>query len=292
MAGISAAVWCKRLGLSAVLIEREDRIGGQLHQIKNEIWDYPPHVYANGSELLAEVSRYLEILGLDLRLNEALLSVDTLTREVTTSKGGYRCDYLILATGVRPNTLPLLEHSRLALAPWFSTTSQGELLSGTHVLIIGGGDRAVESACNLSAHARHVWLAVRSNRLRARPEWVERLSLCRNVTILWETQLVGTQETGKPCGVYLATNGDRKPRFLPMDWVLPRIGVIANSETVPSLERDEQQYLRVDPFQVTSTDWIYAIGDVTNGAAYAGLALAVGQGMRAAKHISLSIREG
>ncbi len=290
MGGVSAAIWCKRLGLQAVLIEREDHIGGQLRQIKNEIWDYPPNTFENGLALLSQLEKKIEAARIDCRLGEALLKIDPGRRIITTSKQSYTADYVILATGVRPNTLPILEQSSLALSPGFSTTSQGETLAGKKVLIIGGGDRAMESGYNLSRHAAHVWLAVRSGRLRARPEWAERLLNCSNVTIFYNTRLVGIKED-KPIGVWLQSTLEKEPFFLEIDWILPRIGVKGNNDEVASLVWNKDGFIQVNEHQLTNVPWIYSIGDVTNGAAYASLALASGQAMKAVKHISLRLKE-
>lgn len=291
LAGLTAAIWCKRLGLHAVVVEREREIGGQLQHIKNEIWDYPPYVYENGLALLSALKENEQVGRLDCRLGETLLSIDDNKRRIHTDKRTYEAEYVILCTGVRPNSLPALHRSNMVLAPWFSTTSQGEVLREKNVLIIGGGDRAMESGYNLAAYARHIFIAVRRNRLRARPEWVRRLSACENVTIMLNTELARTSEH-EPKGVFLRTAGAPSERFLAVDWILPRIGVRGNSEAVPFLKTYGQQFVEVDSFQVTSTDWIYAVGDLTNGAAYASLALAAGQAMKAVKHISLRKKEG
>jgi thioredoxin reductase (NADPH) len=159
-------------------------------------------------------------------------------------------------------------------------------------LIIGGGDRAFESAYNLSEYARHIWIAVRGSRLRARPEWTKRLSSRSNVTLFMETELLRTAEEHTPRGVFLQIQGRVEPLFLPVDWVLPRIGVRGNSDEVPGLSRYGEGFLLTNTFQETSIPWIYAVGDVTNGAAYASLSLAAGQAMRATKHISQQLKKG
>ncbi|MGC5325642.1 NAD(P)/FAD-dependent oxidoreductase [Brevibacillus sp. SYSU BS000544] len=290
MGGVSAAIWCKRLGLHAVLLERESHIGGQLKQIQNEIWDFPPYTFANGMELLTELEKNSRTATLDIRLQETVINVDVDNHVVTTDKRAYQTDFLIIATGIKPNTLPVLENSALVLPPWFSTTSQGEYLQGKKVLIIGGGDRAVESGYNLSAFASHVWLAVRGSQLRARPEWALRLQNCSNVTILYQTQLVRTEENTSPTGVWLVTGDQKEPCFMEIDCILPRIGSIGNND-LHFLRCDLDGFLRVDENQLTNVDWIYGIGDVTNGSAFASLALAAGQAMKAAKHISLRLKE-
>lgn len=287
IAGLTAAIWCKRLGLHAVVIEQTGQIGGQLHHIHNVIWDFPPHVYDNGRALLAAFLQHAKMAELDCRLNETLQSIDEATHRILTDKNTYQADFVILSTGVRPNSLPILKHCKMVLSPWFSTTAHGNQLYGKQILIIGGGDRAIESGYNLASHAQHIWIAARSSQLRARPEWVKRLSRCANVTIRLNTEVVGVREDQEPKGVLLRQAGVPGETFLAVDWILPRIGISGNSDAVPFLKRYGNHFLEVDQQLRTSTDWIYAIGDVTNGAAFGSLALAAGQAMKAVKHISM-----
>lgn len=290
MGGVSAAIWCKRLGLQAVLIEKESHIGGQLKQIKNEIWDYPPNTFANGTALLTELEKNIDVAQLDCRLNESLEKIEPDRHVIQTSKQSYLADYVILATGVRPNTLGALEHSSIVLPANFSTTADGHLLEDKTVLIIGGGDRAVESCYNLSSYTRKIWLAVRGKELRARLEWANRLKTCTNVTILYQTQLVGTVEDLPAKGVWLQTN-EADPQFFEVDWILPRIGVKGNLISSEVILHNEEGFIQVNEHQLTNLPWIYAIGDLANGADYASLALAAGQAMKAVKHISLRLKE-
>jgi thioredoxin reductase (NADPH) len=289
IAGLSAAIWCERLGLSCVLVEKGDRLGGQLSDIHNQIWDFPPRVYPDGAALLDELLAHRSIRALRPRLGEALRSVDLDEHLVHTDKAVYRADYLIIATGVRPNRIPALAGCSRVLPPWFSTTSQGTAVAGQDVAVIGGGDRAVESACNLLPHVRSLYLLVRSDRLRARPQWVERLHPHPSLHVLWETVVSDCREQNGKAVLTLDSPRPGTPQTLVVDWVLPRIGVRGNIDGLGQLPALEGGYLQADVNQQVGADWVYAIGDVANGAAYASLSLAVGQAMKAVKHISLQV---
>jgi thioredoxin reductase (NADPH) len=287
IAGISAALWCQRLGLKALVLEQKPDIGGQLIQIKNKICDFPPHIYDDGTALLADLQQYVRQAQLSLHFSESLIHLDRQKRLIRTANATYQANYLILATGVRPKTLPCLIDSPLALPPTFSSTTQRFDLQGLRVAIIGGGDRALESAYNLSTSAQHLWLIVRGDRCRGRTEWVERLKSCPNVTLWLETAVQDAIASSERRGLLLQRRDTAEPFFLACDRVLPRIGIEGNSDFVPFLGRYGENFLITDEYQRTTVDWIYAIGDLTNGNAYSSLALALGQGMKAAKHIAL-----
>jgi|GEM_PF-701232 len=288
--GLTAAIWCHRLGIPAFLIEKTDALGGQLAHIRSEIYDFPPRIYANGPALLEELLNHRVIARLRPRLQEAILSIDLQTHEVVTSRNRYRADYLILATGVSPNELPALAGCSRVLSPWFSTTSQAASIAGLDVAVIGGGDRAVESAANLCKHARKVYLLVRRNRLRAQPQWAKRLDSLSNLQILWESEIASYRELDGRVILTLHTSRPDTPASICVDWILPRIGVSGNSQGLPGLSTYDNGYVKTDSFQLAAGDWVYAIGDVASGAEYASLSLAAGQAMKAVKHISLALK--
>lgn len=290
MAGISAAIWCERLGLTCILLEREREIGGQLSQIRNEIWDFPPHVYTNGTTLLAELLQHRTVEQIRCRAEESVFSIDYESHRIVSNKDVYQAEYLIMATGMRHNQLTALQGSERILSPWFSTTAQAELFRDKDVLIIGGGDRAVESAFNISSYARQVLLVVRSEQPRARHSLVEKLKSRPNVHLFPQTEVVGCVEQANRVTVTLQT-GDSSTSSTEVDWILPRIGMRGNSEGFPSLYTYGEGYIDTDSYQRSNIDWIYAIGDVTNGTAYASLSLASGQAMKAVKHISQQVKE-
>ncbi|RNB80945.1 NAD(P)/FAD-dependent oxidoreductase [Brevibacillus panacihumi] len=288
--GLSAAIWCRRLGLSCLLLESKDVLGGQLSQIHNEIPDFPPRVYPNGAALLEELLGHPAIRELRPRLGETILRIDAETHEVHTSHQVYRADYLIIATGVSPNIIPALADCPRVLSPWFSTTSQAATVEGQDIAVIGGGDRALESASNLAAYARHMYLLVRSDHLRARSEWVERVNRLPNLQIMWETEASGYSMKDGRIRLDLRSEKKEAPKSITVDWVLPRIGVRGNSQAFASLPVFDEHYLKTDQTQRSVPEWIYAIGDVANGAAYSSISLAVGQAMKAVKHISLGLQ--
>lgn len=288
--GLSAAIWCQRLGLSCLLVEKADHLGGQLLQIRNEIVDFPPRVYPQGLDFLEELKQHPAIQMLHPRLDEAVISIDPLTHIVTTTKNSYRADFVIVATGVSPNVIPALAGCPRVLSTEFSTTAQAAFLKDQDIAVIGGGDRALESAANLSKFAHRVDLLVRSHHLRARTQWVARLEELPNLRVFWETQIDTYEVRDERITLKLRSTGSGHPSEIVVDWVLPRIGVHGNSDPFPSLTTFGDGYLQTDDYQRTSPDWIYALGDVSNGASYASLSLAVGQAMKAVKHISLYIQ--
>lgn len=259
--------------------------------IHNELWDFPPRVYSQGSELLDELLHHPAIHRLDPRLEEAVVAIDPHERIITTTKTSYRADYLIIATGVSPNHIPALDGCPCVLPTSFSTTAQAARVTGQEIAVVGGGDRALESAVNLSKYASHVHLLVRKNQLRARSQWKSRAEALPNLSIWWETEIAAYEARSGKIALMLQAGRPDSPSEITVDWILPRIGVHGNSDAFPMLGTFGDSYLQTDGFQRAGSPWIYALGDVCNGAPYASLSLAVGQAMKAVKHISLQIQQ-
>ena len=283
MAGITAAAWCRRFQIPALVVEADRRIGGQISSIQNEIMDLPPGVYANGEALIRDLEHFVTRTHLDVRLEERLCEVEPAQRLVRTDRAHYRVDFLILATGSRPKTLTSLDTTAKILPPDFSTTREASTLQGRKVLVVGGGDRAVESACNLSRYADHIWIALRGTTFRASDRWQARLAACPNVYVLRETRFLPRLAPDER-GIRLLCGHEET--WLPVQVILPRIGVEGNAVGVPFLQTGADGFLAVNEAQETSEEWIYAIGDLATGSAYASLVSAMAQGMRATKRIS------
>ncbi|MFD2371093.1 NAD(P)/FAD-dependent oxidoreductase [Brevibacillus sp. GCM10020057] len=289
--GLSAAIWCQRLGLSCLLVEKTEQLGGQLLQIRNEIVDFPPRVYSNGADLLGELVLHPAIRDLQPRLGEAVVSIDSHAQIVTTTKAAYHAQFLIVATGVSPNVIPSLQGCPRVLTAEFSTTAHASSVAGQDIAIVGGGDRALESAFNLGRFANRVDLLIRSDHLRARPEWTRRLEEFPHLRVFWETEIETYEPRNGKIALKLRSRHAAQPAEIVVDWILPRIGVHGNSADFPMLTTFGDAYLKTDECQRTCCDWVYALGDVSNGASYASLSLAAGQAMKAVKHISLQIQQ-
>lgn len=289
IAGLSAAIWCQRLGLSCLLIEKSDRLGGQLHHIYNEINDFPPLVYTQGAVIAKELIAHPFLQQQSIHLEEAILSIDRTAKTVTTSKSVYRVDFLLIATGVSSNEIPALADCPSVLAPWFSTTAKAHTIAGQDIAVIGGGDRALESVANLSAYARQIYLLIRSSNLRARPEWKKKIADLPNVQVFLETEVNAYRMEEQSTVLTLTSSHKNDSQTLRVDWILPRIGVRGNIDGLDGFDTYDGSYLHTDAYQRAYSPWIYAIGDVSNGAAYASLSLAAGQAMKAIKHISVQI---
>jgi thioredoxin reductase (NADPH) len=283
-AGLAALHWCAELGLTAVLVEKEPEFGGQLLQTYNPVTNYLGLPAANGRELR---DRFLACLPDNMkRLTDSeIVTADVEKKLVVLADGrelGGRA--LVVATGVRRRELGIPgEHEFRGRGILDSGARQREDVAGKRVVIVGGGDAALENALMLAERAADVVVVHRREEFTARVDLLEPAK--RNAKIEFMTKTVLTAITGDDTveGVELENTetGERSVRAT--DHVLIRIGVEPNSDLFRGqIDLDDNGYVVTDRYCATSAPRVFAIGDIANPIAPT-IAAAVGQASIAIK---------
>ncbi|RKD22860.1 hypothetical protein BEP19_11520 [Ammoniphilus oxalaticus] len=292
-AGISAAIWCKRLGIDHLLLESETATGGQLHNIQNEIIDYPGMITNNGQQLQEKFHQHLLQLNCRFRLGTSVLSIDAANRCLTVKEGKrdpevIHFQYLIFATGAKPRRLRIPgETEMMQRGEIYSASKDGALFAHKRVAIIGGGDRAFEGALILAENGAEVSLIHRSDRFRARREYIQQVTKRDSIQLYPHCKIERIDGKSRVTGVTIV-DANGKVNQLVVDGVFIRVGVEPNSGLLKGkVEMDQNQYILHNPKYQTSEPHIFAIGDVCTPADYTSISLAAGQGMIASKSISI-----
>jgi thioredoxin reductase (NADPH) len=292
-AGISAALWCKRLGLNHVLLESRGSLGGQLSKIYNEIIDYPGLPGANGQELLAFFEKHIIHSKCAYQLNTSVSSINLeektmQVKESTSNRGKIQFKYVVIATGSSSRKLDIAgEKSMIERGEVYSASRDGEQFTGKSVAVVGGGDRAFEGALLLAEKGARVFLIHRSKHFRAREEYRQPALEHCNITLLTDTIVSEIYGNDIVRGIQLKEqNGTEKQ--LQVDGVFVRIGMQPNNTLLQGvIQTDAEGYIQVNEVGQTSHPFIFAIGDVCTKPFYSSIVSAAGQGMTASKQISL-----
>jgi thioredoxin reductase (NADPH) len=289
-AGLSAAIWCGDLGLKYCLIERSSEFGGQLDWIHLPIKNYPGVPSIGSTEFLKNLVSGLQgdstlRLGIDVsgvQLEPLSISIDEEPVEARS---------LILATGVRRRELGVPGEREFAGKGILSSGSQDpEAVSGQTVVIVGGGDAALENANILAPYAEKVFVVHRRTTFSARPEFVENAQARKNVEFLMGSvveSFIGDEELK---AVRVLKTEESVTTQIPASKALIRIGVVPNSEAFRHIvTTDRSGYIEIDSTCRTNVEGIFAVGDVACPVSPT-IATAVGMGATAAKGISLEFR--
>lgn len=283
--GMSAALWAHRLELRVVLVDASTQLGGQLLDVHGPVMDYLGIAAANGRGLSAPMAAHLEGLGVPVRLEAPAERIQCRGPAVYVGGVWLEADAVILATGARRRSLGLPSERRLAgRGVSDSATRDPSMFRGRSSLVVGGGDAALENALILARECPAVWVASRGP-VRARAMFRERVATEPKITLLEGVEVEEIHGDAWVEGVDL--RGPAGRFSLDVSGVCVRIGTAPGSELVAGqVVRDPQGFIEVDAWQRTSAPGIYAVGDVANPH-HASVSAAVGQGMVAAKDLSL-----
>ncbi len=291
-AGISAAFWCAELGLSVAIIEREPELGGQLLWTFGPIGNYLGLRAQNGRELRNIFVDHIGSQMVTRFTGIGVESADLSSRSVLLSDGRrLSAQAVILATGVRRRKLGIPgEEEFVGKGILQSGQNARGTVSGKRVIIIGGGDAALENALILSETAERVTVVHRRDQFSARGEFVAGSSARANVEFHFNstaTAILGDERV-EAVEVLTAAGG---PERIDCDHVLIRVGVEPNVGPFRNeIALNDRGYVIVNADCSTGVDGIYAIGDVASPLSPT-IATAVGMGATAAKAITALIEK-
>jgi thioredoxin reductase (NADPH) len=292
-AGLSAALWCDDLGLETLLLEKTSEFGGQLLRVYNRIENYLGIDAENGLEMR---DRFLLQTGKReflRKLETEVLATDLKNRTVSLKDGEtFRAKAVIIATGTGRRRLGIPgEEAFKDRGIVESGRKDPEVAAGKRVLIVGGGDAAVENALILSETAERVFICHRRAEFTARDEFTGLAKTASNIEFLDPHTLENITGAEGIEAVELKNTATGETLTLPVETVLIRIGVEPNTGIFRGeLETDESGYVRIDDKCRTSVEGVYAVGDATNPLGPT-LSSAVGMGATAAKAVYVYLAE-
>jgi thioredoxin reductase (NADPH) len=259
--------------------------------ITTDVENYPGYAEAvQGPWMMEQMLKQAEHVGAEI-VNDVVTSVDLDVRpfRVETDSGrSYTCDALVIATGAQARWLGIeTEQTFMGFGVSACATCDGFFYRGKNVIVVGGGNTAVEEALYLSNLAGKVTLVHRRDELRAEKILQQRLFARPNVDVIWDSRLVEiTGERSVPpsvTGVRLENVRTGTVTDMPVDGVFVAIGhAPAVSLFEGKLKQKSNGYLWTAP-DSTATDipGVFAAGDVTDDI-YRQAVTAAGMGCMAA----------
>ncbi len=287
-AGLSAAIYGARAGLKPVVLQGIQP-GGQL-TITTDVENYPGFAdVVQGPWLMDQMTAQAEHVGATM-MYDTVVSVDLSTRPFRlTGDGGnvYLCDTLIIATGAQARWLGLDSETMLqGKGVSACATCDGFFYRGKKVVVIGGGNTAVEEALYLTNHSQDVTLIHRRDHLRAEKILQERLMNHPHIKVLWNKRVDRFVGGGDPVGLVgldLIDTVTGEGSHITADGGFVAIGhTPATALFVDHLPLDNDGYLLVDTGSTrTRVPGVFAAGDVTDKI-YRQAVTAAGMGCMAA----------
>lgn len=263
-AGLGAAIYGVRAGLSLAVLDRSPVSGGQV-LTTYEVDNYLGLPGISGSDISDRFREHADRLQVPFLTAEVRNIEDKGKYKIVhTEEGDYETKTVILATGAQHAMLGVEGEMKLAgMGVSYCATCDGAFFRGRTVAVVGGGDVAVEDAIFLAGICRKVYLIHRRDTLRAAASLQKKLMSLENVEILWnsEVQRIQGEDMVEALSVY--QNQEKTTQELPVNGVFIAVGILPNTELFKGLvEMDEKGYILADETGKTSTAGIYAAGDV------------------------------
>jgi thioredoxin reductase (NADPH) len=287
-AGYTAALYAARADLSPVLFAGLQP-GGQL-TITTDVENYPGFPEGiMGPEMMELFQKQAERFGTKI-YHEEIVKVDVSSRpfRLWTDSEEFLTNSIIVCTGASAKWLGLpSEVSFGGFGVSACATCDGFFFRNKQVLVVGGGDTAMEEAHYLTRHASKVYVAHRRNEFRASKIMQDRVLGNPKIEVLWNTgvdEILGvTEPARKVNAVRIFDTQNFEKRELPVDGVFVAIGHKPNSELFKGvLDMDEVGYIVTQPGSTkTNVPGVFAAGDVADKE-YRQAVTAAGSGCMAA----------
>lgn len=298
-AGYTAAVYAARAMLDPVLIQGIEP-GGQL-TITTEVENWPGDTSVQGPDLMIRMEEHARAVGTQI-ISDVVTGLDLGQHPyaITCDSGQQMtADAVILATGAKAKWLGLPSEDKFkGFGVSACATCDGFFYRGKPVVVVGGGNTAVEEALFLTNFASKVTLVHRRDSLRAEKILQDRLFKHPKVEIIWNHVVEEIEGTDMPLGVTgvrLRSVLDQSEQALAADGVFIAIGHAPASELVQGqVETRAGGYVNVQPGTTrTSVPGVFAAGDLTDDV-YRQAVTSAGMGCMAALDAEhwLAAREG
>ena len=263
-AGLTAGLYTSRARLRTLLLERH-LPGGQI-LTSPLVENYPGFSQGvSGDRIVDEMVKQATRFDVEIK-TETATSIEDLGKDgkvVKTDKGSHKALAIILAMGAEPNRLNVPGEDRLSgKGVSYCATCDGPLFKDKEVIVVGGGDTAVEDAIFLTTFCSKVNVVHRRDQLRATKIIQERAFQNKKINFIWDTVVTEILGEQKVENVKLKNIKTGEEKTLPTSGVFMGIGLSPNTNIVKGLlEMDEKDCIITNDDMVTSREGIFAAGD-------------------------------
>jgi thioredoxin reductase (NADPH) len=282
-AGYTAALYAARANLS-VLVLQGYQTGGQLMQT-SDVENYPGFEEGIlGPEMMEKFEKQAQRFGAEM-IPEDVIAVDFSRRPfvITTDSGEYRSKAVIIATGASAKWLGLPSEQLLqGRGVSACATCDGFFFKNKDLVVIGGGDTAMEEATFLTRYASHVTLIHRRDTFRASKIMQDRARKNPKISFLMDSEVIEVLGDNAVTGVRIRNVKTDEEQVLPTQGLFLAIGHKPNTDLFKELiNTDEVGYIVPVENTMTNIPGVFAAGDVTDHR-YRQAVTAAGDGCRAA----------
>ena len=263
-AGICAAIYATRAKLNTIWLDKKFVQGGQIVDTY-EVDNYPGLPGITGLDLGEAMAGHAEKLGMKPQ-REPVRSIEAEQgiKVIRTKKNEYRARAVIIACGATHRHLGIPGEEELSgMGVSYCATCDAAFFQDRTVVVVGGGNVAVEDAILLSRTCKKVYLVHRRDELRAEKILQESLFACKNVKLIWDSIPLSIEGTDKVEALKIQNKKTQEESFIETDGVFIAVGIVPGTEKFKDLVKlDEAGYIVAGEDGITSEPGIFAAGDI------------------------------
>jgi len=265
-AGLTAGIYLSRARMNTLLLEKMSP-GGQaiLTEIIENYPGFPNGI--SGPELMQNMEKQAVGFGLQIKYGEVIEVKNdekSKIKIVKTEDQEYRTLSIIIASGAEARKLNIPgEEKFTGRGVSYCGTCDAPFFKDKKIVLVGGGDTAIEEALYLSKFAREITVIHRRDRLRATKILQERIFSNQVINFSWNSIPLRIEGTNKVEGIFLKDTKTKQGKEIICDGVFIFVGYLPKTNFLKNIiQLDDKGYIHTDDSMMSSVEGIYACGDV------------------------------
>lgn len=265
-AGLSSALYCARGNLDCAIIDISSIGGTPVNYC--EIENYLGFDKIKGFELCEKFENHINNFNITKLEYEEITKVDLKSniKTITTKNSTYRAKTVIIATGAKPKKLNIKgEVENIGKGVSYCAVCDGAFYKDKVVMVVGGGNSALEEALYLTTFAKKVYLIHRRNEFRADKIIQKRVQENKKIELILNSIPLEIMADKTVNSVKILNNQTNKEKIIKIDGIFPYIGIEPNIELfLHQVNFDKFGFIITDNTMKTNLEGVYATGDVRN----------------------------
>lgn len=263
-AGLTAGIYLSRAKVKTLILN-EGAVGGQM-VLTHEIANYPGVENISGYELArnmkSQAKKFGCVIKSNLKISEMNLEGDT-KRIIVNGKDEYTSSAVIIATGGKSRTIGAIgEEEYKGKGISYCATCDGDFFQDKEIIVVGGGNSALEEAVSLTKYASKVTVVHQFDHFQALQHYVEEAKKNTKIDFIMESKIIEFIGDEKLTAVRIQNQNTNEIIEKEIDGVFIFIGYVPNTESIEgSVELNQWKEIVVDKNMLTNISGVYAAGD-------------------------------
>jgi len=263
-AGLTAGIYLSRAKLSTLILN-EGTIGGQM-VLTHEIANYPGVESISGYQLARNMKAQAQKFGCTIKSNLKItgLELDKEPKQVTVNGTEvYTSSAVIIATGGKSRTIGVPGEEELkGKGISYCATCDGDFFQDKEIIVVGGGNSALEEAVSLTKYASKVTIVHQFDHFQAFEHYIEEAKANSKINFMMESKIVEFIGEERLTGVKIQNISNKEIKEFSIDGVFIFIGYVPNTEKLDGLiELNQNKEIVVDKNMATNLPGVFAAGD-------------------------------